>query len=39
MPAVFGQLLADAPDISVNLTVAVNDNLLNILRDGELDLA
>jgi DNA-binding transcriptional LysR family regulator len=38
MPRVFGQLLADAPAITVNLTVTMNDNLLASLRDGELDL-
>ena len=38
MPRVFEQLLAEAPAISVTLTVAMNDNLLNNLRDGELDL-
>ena len=39
MPRVFEQLLLEAPAISVNLTVAMNDNLLASLRDGELDLA
>nr|WP_229506917.1 LysR family transcriptional regulator [Pseudoduganella rivuli] len=38
MPAVFGQLLADAPGISVNLTVAMNDNLVDSLRNGELEM-
>jgi len=38
MPRVFGQLLADAPAITVTLTVAMNDNLLDSLRGGELDL-
>jgi DNA-binding transcriptional LysR family regulator len=38
MPRVFEQLLAEAPAITVNLTVAMNDNLLDSLRDGELDL-
>lgn len=38
MPRVFEQLLAEAPAITVNLTVAMNDNLLASLRDGELDL-
>jgi DNA-binding transcriptional LysR family regulator len=38
MPRVFEQLLAVAPAITVNLTVAMNDNLLASLRDGELDL-
>jgi len=39
MPRVFEQLLREAPAISVSLTVAMNDNLLAGLRDGELDLA
>jgi DNA-binding transcriptional LysR family regulator len=38
MPAVFGQLLAEAPGITVKLVVAMNDNLLAGLHDGELDL-
>jgi DNA-binding transcriptional LysR family regulator len=38
MPRVFEQLLREAPAITVNLTVAMNDNLLAGLRDGELDL-
>jgi len=38
MPHVFGQMLAEAPAITVNLAVAMNDNLLASLRDGELDL-
>jgi DNA-binding transcriptional LysR family regulator len=38
MPRVFEQLLAEAPAIVVHLTVAMNDNLLAGLRDGELDL-
>jgi DNA-binding transcriptional LysR family regulator len=38
MPRVFEQLLREAPAIGVTLTVAMNDNLLNNLRDGELDL-
>jgi DNA-binding transcriptional LysR family regulator len=38
MPRVFEQLLADAPAITVSLSVAMNDNLLASLRDGELDL-
>jgi DNA-binding transcriptional LysR family regulator len=38
MPRVFEQLLLEAPAISVTLTVAMNDNLLASLRDGELDL-
>ncbi|MCS0583350.1 LysR family transcriptional regulator [Massilia pinisoli] len=39
MPRVFGQLLSEAPAISVTLTVAMNDNLLAALADGEVDLA
>ncbi|MGJ7916548.1 LysR family transcriptional regulator [Massilia sp. LXY-6] len=38
MPRVFEQLLLEAPAISINLSVAMNDNLLASLRDGELDL-
>ncbi|WP_296942022.1 LysR family transcriptional regulator [uncultured Massilia sp.] len=38
LPAVFGQLLAQAPGIGIGLTVAMNDNLLAGLREGELDL-
>jgi DNA-binding transcriptional LysR family regulator len=38
MPHVLGQLLVEAPEIGVGLTVAMNDNLLSSLRDGELDL-
>jgi DNA-binding transcriptional LysR family regulator len=38
MPAVFEQLLAEAPAITVNLVVAMNDNLVASLRGGELDL-
>jgi DNA-binding transcriptional LysR family regulator len=38
MPAVFEQLLAEAPAITVNLVVAMNDNLVASLRSGELDL-
>jgi DNA-binding transcriptional LysR family regulator len=38
MPRVFEQLLREAPAIGVSLTVAMNDNLLAALRDGELDL-
>jgi len=38
MPAVFAQLLAEAPAISVNLVVGMNDNVLAHLRDGEIDL-
>jgi DNA-binding transcriptional LysR family regulator len=39
MPAVFAQLLADAPAITVTLAVAMNDNLLAALADGDIDLA
>jgi DNA-binding transcriptional LysR family regulator len=38
MPAVFSQLLNEAPGITVNLVVGMNDNLLAHLRDGEIDL-
>jgi DNA-binding transcriptional LysR family regulator len=38
MPIVFGQLLAEAPEVGVKLTVATTDSLLDGLRDGELDL-
>jgi DNA-binding transcriptional LysR family regulator len=38
MPRTFALLLAEAPDITVNLFVAMNDNLMAHLRDGELDL-
>jgi DNA-binding transcriptional LysR family regulator len=38
MPAVFEQLLAEAPAITVTLVVAMNDNLVASLRSGELDL-
>jgi DNA-binding transcriptional LysR family regulator len=38
MPAVFEQLLAEAPAIAVNLAVGMNDNQLASLRDGEIDL-
>ena len=38
MPAVFEQLLLEAPAIAVNLVVGMNDNLLAGLRDGEIDL-
>lgn len=38
MPRVFEQLLLEAPAIAVSLTVAMNDNLVASLRDGELDL-
>jgi len=38
MPAVFQQLLHEAPGIKVNLAVAMNANLMTSLQDGELDL-
>lgn len=38
MPAVFEQLLLEAPAIAINLVVGMNDNLLAGLRDGEIDL-
>ena len=38
MPAVFEQLLAEAPGITVTLAVAMSDNLLAALADGEIDL-
>jgi DNA-binding transcriptional LysR family regulator len=38
MPRAFALLLAEAPEITVNLFVAMNDNLMAHLRDGELDL-
>jgi DNA-binding transcriptional LysR family regulator len=38
MPHVFERLLAEAPAITVNLYVAMNDQLLAGLREGELDL-
>ena len=38
MPAVFSQLLDEAPGITINLVVGMNDNLLAHLRDGEIDL-
>ena len=38
MPAVFAQLLAEAPAITVNLVVGMNDNVLAHLRDGDIDL-
>lgn len=38
MPAVFEQLLLEAPAITVTLAVAMNDNLLASLRDGDIDL-
>nr|WP_187358882.1 LysR substrate-binding domain-containing protein [Pseudoduganella aquatica] len=39
MPAVFEQLLAQAPEITVQLVVAMNNNLVASLRDCEIDLA
>lgn len=38
MPAMFEQLLAEAPEVSVKLAVATNDSLLASLRDAEIDL-
>lgn len=38
MPAVFEQLLAEAPEVSVKLAVATNDSLLASLGDAEIDL-
>jgi DNA-binding transcriptional LysR family regulator len=38
MPAVFDQLLDEAPGIAVNFAVAMNVNLLASLREGEVDL-
>jgi DNA-binding transcriptional LysR family regulator len=38
MPFVFQELLADAPEVTVELRVAMNDALLSALQDGELDL-
>jgi DNA-binding transcriptional LysR family regulator len=38
MPAVFEQLLAEAPGITVTLAVTMSDNLLAALADGEIDL-
>lgn len=38
MPHVFERLLDEAPAITVNLYVAMNDQLLSGLREGELDL-
>jgi DNA-binding transcriptional LysR family regulator len=38
MPRVFEQLLREAPALAVTLTVAMNDNLVAGLRDGEFDL-
>jgi DNA-binding transcriptional LysR family regulator len=38
MPSVFQELLGAAPEVTVELKVAMNDALLSALRDGELDL-
>lgn len=38
MPFVFQELLGGAPEVTVELRVAMNDALLSALRDGELDL-
>jgi DNA-binding transcriptional LysR family regulator len=38
MPSVFQELLGGAPEVTVELKVAMNDALLSALRDGELDL-
>jgi DNA-binding transcriptional LysR family regulator len=38
MPAVFQQLLHEAPGITINLAVAMNANLMTSLLDGDLDL-
>jgi DNA-binding transcriptional LysR family regulator len=38
MPAVFEQLVTEAPGVSVNLSVGMNDTLQARLRDGDLDL-
>lgn len=38
MPAVFQQLLREAPGITVKLAVAMNANLMASLQDGDLDL-
>jgi DNA-binding transcriptional LysR family regulator len=38
MPRAFEQLLREAPALAVTLTVAMNDNLVAGLRDGEFDL-
>lgn len=39
MPVVFQELLAEAPDVKVELVVAMNDHILRALREGQLDLA
>jgi DNA-binding transcriptional LysR family regulator len=38
MPVVFQDLLAEAPGVEVELMVAMNDAILDALRDGQLDL-
>lgn len=38
MPLLYGQLLAEAPAVSVKQTVAANDSLFDGLLDGKLDL-
>jgi DNA-binding transcriptional LysR family regulator len=38
MPFVFQDLLAEAPEVTVELMVAMNDAILGALRDGQLDL-
>lgn len=38
LPAAFGALLRDAPDVTVSITVAVNPVLVPALRNGQLDL-
>lgn len=38
LPMAFGELLAEAPGITIHLAVTMNDSLLTGLHDGELDL-
>ena len=38
MPSVFQELLGGAPEVTIELKVAMNDALLAALQDGELDL-
>jgi DNA-binding transcriptional LysR family regulator len=38
MPVVLQDLLAEAPDVKVELMVAMNDQILRALREGQLDL-
>lgn len=38
MPAVLQDLLAEAPEVKLDLMVAMNDPILRALRDGQLDL-